>query len=298
MMSLPAGPNPAPLDQRFRSGFTLVELIVVMLITSVAALAIVMNYISQTKTYAIQREMAHMQQNLRAAMYIMQNDIRNSGRDPLRLGRYGITDILNYNADTDDPNGYPGLTLTSLTDQDGDGFVDEDAAAEQQIQYQVMDLNGDGRRELCRQMNAGGWVPIIDGIEDIGFAFSFDDGNGDLARFNNNANGPEIWAFNNNGANVLDTNLDTTGDGNIDVNDDLSAALNPVVELNRIRAVRIWLLARSRTAYTDFVDRSIYVVGGKQLDLNDPANAGRRNFRHLMTTGVVALQNFQLDPGQ
>lgn len=283
-------------------GFTLVEMLVAIAVTGIMGLAIVTNYISQTKAYDIQREMAHMQQNLRAAMFMMSNDIRNSGRDPERTGRYGIQNIRRANADADDPNGYPGLTLTNLVDNDGDGMADPGAL--QMVFYQVMDLDGDGRRELRRCVGGGcaapiipnNWPLIMDGIEDIGISYAFDDGNGDLTRFNGNANAPEIWAVDTNDDNDLDTNVDSNGDGNIDINDDLTAALNPPVDTSRVRAVRIWLLARSRQAYNNFTDTSIYVLGRKQLDMNDPANINRRNFRHLMLEGVVALQNFQLSP--
>lgn len=286
-------------------GFTLVEMLVAIAVSSILGLAIIANYFVQSKSYEIQREMAYMQQNLRAAMYMLSNDIRNCGRDPQRTGRFGIQTISRSNPDVDDVNGYPGLTLTNLTDGDGDGVADPGQL--RRVFYQVMDLDGDGRRELrrcqddptslpCNAPNINNWPVVIEGIEDIGVAFAYDDGNGDLARFNNNANAPEIWAIDTNDDNNLDTNVDTNGDGNIDINDDLSAAVNPAVPTSAVRAVRIWLLARSNRAYTDFTDNSIYVLGRKQLDMNDPANANRRNFRHLLLESTVALQNYQLDP--
>jgi prepilin-type N-terminal cleavage/methylation domain-containing protein len=105
------------------SGFTLVELIVAMAIASIVGLAVMMNYISQTRAYTIQRELSHMQQNLRAAMYMLQNDIRNTGRDPQRTGRYGIQAINRINNDADDAIGYAGLTMTRLVDTDNDGIA-------------------------------------------------------------------------------------------------------------------------------------------------------------------------------
>jgi hypothetical protein len=63
------------------------------------------------------------------------------------------------------------------------------------------------------------------------------------------------------------------------------------VPLVDIRVVRIWLLARSRVAYNDFIDNSTYVVGNKVVDMSDPVNAGLRNFRHKLLEGAIALQN-------
>lgn len=289
------------------AGFTLVELLVATAVAAILGLAIVANYIMQTRSYEIHREMANMQQNMRAAMYMLSNDIRNSGRDSERSGRYGIQNIRNINPDADDANGYPGLTLTSLTDTDGDGIANPGAI--QMVFYQVIDLDGDGQRELRRCTEtignscdapyiADNWPVIMDGIEDIGIAYAYDDGNGDLARFNGNANAPEIWAIDTNNDNFLDTNLDTNGDGNIDTNDDLTAVLNPTVDTTNIRAARIWLLARSSQVNRNYTDSNIYVLGRKQLNMTDAANANRRPFRHFLLESVVALQNYELDPNQ
>lgn len=288
------------------AGFTLVELIVSTAVAGILGIAIFANYIMQTRAYESQRELAHMQQNLRAAMYLMSNDIRNSGRDSERTGFYGIVNIRRYNPDANGPNGYPGLTMTRVVDTTGDGMADPaDPNALRTVMYQVMDLDGDGRRELRRCTNGCGapivdanWPVVMDGIENIGIAFAYADANDDLARFNNNANSPEIWAVDTNNDNRLDTNLDSNGDGNIDTNDNLGAALNPPVDPMNIRAVRIWLLARSSQAFTNFTDTSTYVVGSTQMNMNAVANANLRNFRHLMLESVVAMQNYQLNPNQ
>jgi prepilin-type N-terminal cleavage/methylation domain-containing protein len=298
--------DPAASKNKAEAGFTLVELIVSTAVAGILGLAIVANYIMQTRSYEIQREMAHMQQNLRAAMYMLNNDIRNSGRDSERTGRYGLVNIRRSNPDGDDPNGYPGLTLTRVIDTNGDGLADPaDPNALQMVLYQVMDLDGDGRRELRRcttgcnaPIVAANWPVVMEGIEDMGIAYAYDGGSGDLARFNNNPNAPEIWAVDTNDDNQLDINVDTNGDGNIDINDDFTAALNPTVATTQIRAARIWLLARSTQAYPNYTDTSTYVLGRKQLVMTDAANANRRNFRHLLLESVVALQNYELDPNK
>lgn len=292
---------------RAAAGFTLVEVLVAGAVASILGLAIVANYIMQSKSYDIQREMTGMQQNLRAAMYLLSNDIRNSGRDSLRTGRYGIQNITCSNVDADDANGYPGLTLTNLLDTDGDGMAN--AGQMRMVLYQVTDLDGDGRRELrrcqenpgdppCGAPNLNNWQVVMDGIEDIGIAYAYDDGSGDLARFGGNANAPEIWAIDTDNDNRLDTNLDTNGDGDIDAGDNLTVKLNPAVPMSEIRAVRIWLLARSTGRVRNYVDDNTYVLGRKQLKMTDAANAGRRVFRHLMLESVVALQNYELDPNK
>ncbi len=304
--SSPVSNSAAAADNATR-GFTLVEVLVAIVVSSIMAMGIVIHYVAQNKAYAIQRERAHIQQNLRAAMYMLKNDIRNCGRDPMRSGRYGINTIVRF--DPDDPDtilltGYWGLSMTGLRDIDGDGIADTGTAAEQTIDYRVMDQDGDGRMELRRLDSLdttaapNNWQLVMDGIEDIGFAFAYDDGSGDLARSGNAV----IWAIDNdnldNDDEDLDISLDTNEDSDITIADGLNGALATPIKLARIRAARIWLLARSRHAYPDFTDNSTYVMGSHVLDLTEEDNADRRNFRHLLLTSVVALNNYEMDPGQ
>jgi hypothetical protein len=54
-------------------------------------------------------------------------------------------------------DGFQGITLTSATDVDNDGEADyTNPAALLTTTYRIMDLNGDGRRELRRTTNGGG----------------------------------------------------------------------------------------------------------------------------------------------
>lgn len=76
------------LKQRFISfrilnqGFTLVELIVAMAVSLLVIGAIGSTFLSQNKSYLAQEEVAAMQQNLRAAMFYMQREIRMAGCNP------------------------------------------------------------------------------------------------------------------------------------------------------------------------------------------------------------------------
>jgi len=68
-------------------GFTLVEILVAVAIAGVVAAGIYAAYYSQQKAYLAQEQVAAMQQNLRAAMYFMEREIRMAGCDP--TGRSG-----------------------------------------------------------------------------------------------------------------------------------------------------------------------------------------------------------------
>ena len=74
-----------------QQGFTIVELLVAMAVSLLAVAAIFSTFLSQHKSYLVQEEVAVMQQNIRAAMYYMQREIRMAGCDPTGNAGAGIT---------------------------------------------------------------------------------------------------------------------------------------------------------------------------------------------------------------
>ena len=72
-------------------GFTLLELLIGMVVSLLAMGAVYSTFLSQHRSYHEQEETAAMQQNLRAAMFYMQREIRMAGCDPLITGNFGIT---------------------------------------------------------------------------------------------------------------------------------------------------------------------------------------------------------------
>jgi prepilin-type N-terminal cleavage/methylation domain-containing protein len=75
-------------------GFTIVELLVAMVVSLLAMAAIYSTFLSQHRSYQIQNETSDMQQNIRAAMYHMEREIRMAGSNPfnsLPSSSFGIT---------------------------------------------------------------------------------------------------------------------------------------------------------------------------------------------------------------
>jgi len=99
---------------RRNKGVTLTELLVALALTGIVAGAIYKIFISQSRDYTIQSEVAEMQQNLRAGVFMMEREIRMAGYDPTRAANTEIltaapsnlefTADLNGNGDTNDPN--------------------------------------------------------------------------------------------------------------------------------------------------------------------------------------------------
>ncbi len=75
-------------------GFTLIELMIAIVISSFIVTAVYAANTTQQRTYHAQEQVAEMQQNLRAAMSFITSEIRMAGYDPEGSGNFGITSAL------------------------------------------------------------------------------------------------------------------------------------------------------------------------------------------------------------
>jgi type IV pilus assembly protein PilW len=105
-----------------KKAFTLIELLVALAISGVVLAGIYSTYYSQQKSYITQEQVAAMQQNLRAAMYIMQREIRMAGCDPTENAGAEIktagTNSIRFTLDITGGE-------SDGKDNDNDGSVDE-----------------------------------------------------------------------------------------------------------------------------------------------------------------------------
>jgi len=265
-------------------GFTLVELLVAMGISAIVMSSIYYTYYSQQKSYTTQDQVVAMQQNLRAAMYVMEREIRIAGYDPTSSGNFGITNIgLRDIDDNLDVNGNSSLEFT--IDQDEDGEL---GGGDETVYYCIYDSPvgaPDGKTDLARNYGAGRQL-LAENIEALGLAYAFDN-NGD-GQLDTTAAGNTIWAIDSDNDNDLDVNLDTNDDGVIDINDNpAGAALASDVNPSRIRAIRIWLLARTDIEDRNFRNAGTYVIANQIITPND-------GFRRRLLTTTVTCRNMGL----
>ncbi|PKN64754.1 MAG: hypothetical protein CVU57_13125 [Deltaproteobacteria bacterium HGW-Deltaproteobacteria-15] len=82
------------LSRRGNQGFTLTELMVAMTIFGVVMAAIYSTYLSQQEAYQVTEAATGAQQNLRAAMYTLERDIRMVGFDPTGSKNFGFVSPL------------------------------------------------------------------------------------------------------------------------------------------------------------------------------------------------------------
>jgi len=136
-------------------GFTLTELLVAMGISGIVMASTYSVYHSHQKSYVAQEQVVAMQQNLRAAMYYMEREIRMAGYDPTQSAAAGIA--------TADGN---SIRVTLDITEDGDtGDADED------ITYCLSDSDGDGDNDLERNGNL-----IAENIDALDFVYLDEDG--------------------------------------------------------------------------------------------------------------------------
>lgn len=174
------------------SGFTLVELMIVMVITSFIAAAVFTIYLVHQRSYTQQDDVADIQQNLRGALAVMAPEIRQAGCNPLRASGIGILqatgssfhftadvagDPINPNqadGDVDDANEDVTYGLSAANDANGNGIADGGGA--------------DWSTSVSLGRNTGGgFQPIADRIEAVEFNYILDGGGTSLAPANLNA---------------------------------------------------------------------------------------------------------------
>jgi type IV pilus assembly protein PilW len=150
-------------------GFTLIELLVAMAIVGVVMAGVYSAYSSQQRSYIVQEQVAGMQQSLRAAMDLIEREIRMAGYDPYRNSGAGIiaagVNNISFTFVADD----------DLYDNDGDGDTDESGELKT-IRYSLYDSGSDGDNDLGRRVGAGTNKPVAENIDALNFVYLREDG--------------------------------------------------------------------------------------------------------------------------
>jgi type IV pilus assembly protein PilW len=264
-------PKHGSIKNLSQEGFSLVELLVALAIFGLVVGSIYSSFSTQNTIYHAQEKVVAIQQNLRAAMFIMEKGIRMAGYDPDRAGTFGVEVC--------------GLNTITFTQQD-----DRPNQAAGTIIRTTFTLNGpDLRRTVVGGPNPTGTdLTLAQNIQAFGLAYAYDaNGDGALDTDDGTATGDIVWAIDTDNANGLDLNLDTDEDGIIEQTDAAgNTVIGPIAAVN-IRAVRIWILGRSDPTRPEggHSDTNTYVVG--RTIVNSPNDGLYRR----MLTSIVKCRN-------
>ncbi|MCF8113570.1 MAG: prepilin-type N-terminal cleavage/methylation domain-containing protein [Desulfotignum sp.] len=145
----------------FDQGFSLIEIMVALALISVVTAGIFISYSGQQKSELNQTQMVEMQQNIRAAIYLISRELRMAGYDPLRADIPGIVNP---------GDGSAGSPLTF-------SYIDPDDGSLTTVSYELYDAGSDGDNDIGRQ-RASDAAPrlLAENIQFLGFTYLDKDG--------------------------------------------------------------------------------------------------------------------------
>ena len=167
--------------------FTLLELLLALAIFMIVVGAIYSTYLSQQKSYLVQEQVAGIQQNLRAAMFIMSREIRIAGysskvqkESGLGITAFGDEDGRNNDeyedteTDEDDEKNL-GVQLAYMREPDGidndeNGTVDDEDDEKVTVWYSLYEKDN-GVISIGRELNGGNIAAIADNIDQLHLTF-------------------------------------------------------------------------------------------------------------------------------
>lgn len=167
--SRPLGEGPGSRDN-FLRGFTLVELMIAVGIGGVVLAAVYQMFMGQRHTYALQNEIAHMQQNVRASEQMMAREIRMAGYEV--SGVYIGSDVPGEPFSDGEKDAFEEATSQTIaftSDVDGDGIMEtvryslkKDSLARERWQWDALKK---------KWKKSGGARSMSEDIEDLHFGY-------------------------------------------------------------------------------------------------------------------------------
>ncbi len=159
-------------------GFTLVEILIALAISGLLLTAVYAAFQSQQKSYLTQDQVAEVQQNIRAGVSTLIQELRMAGYDPYRSGSVGITDAqatsITFTQVADDD----GIDNNNA-DNDGDSSTGADEVGElKTVTFDLYDAHGDGVTDIgMRQGHSSSPKgAIAENIDQLEFRYLDEDG--------------------------------------------------------------------------------------------------------------------------
>ena len=153
------------MSLRSTRGFSLIEMLIAMGVSSLLVAAMMSLFSTQRRVYAIREQVAEMQQDARAGMDFMVREITMAGYDPTNNAAAGIVTAA-------------AGTIRFTMDLNGDG---DTVDANEEVTYILYDADGDGDQDLGRDPGApgapgGGTQLIAENVPALAFVYRLADG--------------------------------------------------------------------------------------------------------------------------
>ena len=270
-------------------GYTIVEFMIAMAIAAILVTAIFQVSGFRQKSHSKQQLGVEMQQNLRAAISLIKREIRMAGYDP--AANDGVDSDGDSAIDNDEESAGTGFQTAGRSmiqftfDNNGNGDINDDY--DERVSYGFANkYDGDddgiadaGAAPLGRDDGDGNLAGVAENIQAVGFAYAFDnDHDGNLDTDDGTLDGNIIWAYDSD---------PSDGNSQLTFNLDTDSALAVPVPLSEIRAVRIWILARTRAPVRGHFDSRTYTVGDRIISSAD-------NYQRRLIKTTVYCRNMSL----
>uniref|UniRef100_A0A6M3KEU5 Putative methyltransferase n=1 Tax=viral metagenome TaxID=1070528 RepID=A0A6M3KEU5_9ZZZZ len=145
---------------RRNSGFSLLEIMLALAMSSFMMAGVYSTYLVQHKTWIAQDGAIEAQQNLRASSFYVETDLLMAGYDPTRKAGAGFIEAK------------PDRVRFTI-DFNGNGIIDDDADNHETIGYCLRDFDGrTGLAKIVKGANgADEYQQVAENIEVLDFAF-------------------------------------------------------------------------------------------------------------------------------
>jgi type IV pilus assembly protein PilW len=135
-------------------GFSLVEILVALVVSGLVLSGIYATYQTQQRSYILQEEITRMQQNLRAAMFLMTQELRMAGFNPSGSAGAGIV-----------AGEWTDSSLRFAKDDNGDGDVADSGEDLTYLLYTSGSIRKLGRKNPATEQ------PVAENIQELWFVY-------------------------------------------------------------------------------------------------------------------------------
>ena len=245
------------MNARNHHGFTLIELMLTLAMSSMIIISMYTFYVAQQQNSNVQQDITSMQQDIRGALQLLSRDIRMAGFSPTASGDFGfllygtfsteggLTEAVSTSsttlAFTSDLNGN-GNVDTTATDIDNNGTID--MREMEQIAYRYNAASSSIQR-YSSTTGVVEWQDIAENIDGVEFWYQLSDGTLTLAP--------------------------------------------TAAQISTVRSIRVTLLARSGFRDHEFTNTTVYTAAsGASFNGGIPYND---NFRRLRLELTIQCRN-------